>query len=213
MGYQYQFLSVIPLLSVGCIRVTHPCAGLIKIKQASFLIPLDLHVLGLPLAFILSQDQTLHYKKYCFVKSWLILKGIALKTLQKKSDKTIQLLNNLKEPRSIYSYKELSFLSRNSRLTVTLIERFRSNCGCKGKEDFRNLQIFEQLFFQSFFEDLSEQLLSHISASSIVRRKPRQPLSKNLRKLRQAFAFSSFAGAKIRTILGYFQMFLKEILQ
>ena len=29
-------------------------------------LPLDLHVLGLPLAFILSQDQTLHCKK-CFV--------------------------------------------------------------------------------------------------------------------------------------------------
>jgi hypothetical protein len=27
------------------------------------LLPLDLHVLGLPLAFILSQDQTLHCKK------------------------------------------------------------------------------------------------------------------------------------------------------
>ena len=27
---------------------------------ASYRIPLDLHVLGLPLAFILSQDQTLH---------------------------------------------------------------------------------------------------------------------------------------------------------
>jgi hypothetical protein len=26
-------------------------------------LPLDLHVLGLPLAFILSQDQTLHCKK------------------------------------------------------------------------------------------------------------------------------------------------------
>ena len=30
-------------------------------------LPLDLHVLGLPLAFILSQDQTLHCKK-SFVK-------------------------------------------------------------------------------------------------------------------------------------------------
>ena len=27
------------------------------------MLPLDLHVLGLPLAFILSQDQTLHCKK------------------------------------------------------------------------------------------------------------------------------------------------------
>ena len=36
-------------------------------------LPLDLHVLGLPLAFILSQDQTLHCKKFNFV---LALTGI-----------------------------------------------------------------------------------------------------------------------------------------
>ena len=29
-------------------------------QRSKLLIPLDLHVLGLPLAFILSQDQTLH---------------------------------------------------------------------------------------------------------------------------------------------------------
>src|SRR5690606_30951284 len=34
-------------------------------------LPLDLHVLGLPLAFILSQDQTLHCK--CLVRSGLFL--------------------------------------------------------------------------------------------------------------------------------------------
>ena len=39
-----------------------PCAGRQR-KQAS-LLPLDLHVLGLPLAFILSQDQTLHCKVF-----------------------------------------------------------------------------------------------------------------------------------------------------
>ena len=49
-----------PLFEVGYIRVTHPCAGRRQMKQASFPLPLDLHVLGLPLAFILSQDQTLH---------------------------------------------------------------------------------------------------------------------------------------------------------
>ncbi len=47
-----------PLYKVGCIRVTHPCAGR-HLVQAPML-PLDLHVLSLPLAFILSQDQTLH---------------------------------------------------------------------------------------------------------------------------------------------------------
>ena len=50
---------VIPQWRAGCIRVTHPCAGRRQIKQALSPMPLDLHVLGLSLAFILSQDQTL----------------------------------------------------------------------------------------------------------------------------------------------------------
>jgi hypothetical protein len=36
------------------------------------MLPLDLHVLSLPLAFILSQDQTLHCKRSLI--SWLIKK-------------------------------------------------------------------------------------------------------------------------------------------
>ena len=52
MGYYHQFPNAIPRLRVCSVRVTHPSAGV--------LLPLDLHVLGLPLAFILSQDQTLH---------------------------------------------------------------------------------------------------------------------------------------------------------
>ena len=38
------------------------------------MLPLDLHVLSLPLAFILSQDQTLHYKKYCLLNLGLFSK-------------------------------------------------------------------------------------------------------------------------------------------
>ena len=33
------------------------------------MLPLDLHVLSLPLAFILSQDQTLHSKFFMFISS------------------------------------------------------------------------------------------------------------------------------------------------
>ena len=47
-------------LRVGCIRVTHPCAT--RQHPLPGLLPFDLHVLSLPLAFILSQDQTLHCK-------------------------------------------------------------------------------------------------------------------------------------------------------
>jgi hypothetical protein len=44
-------------LEESCIRVTHPFAG--RQPEQALLLPHDLHVLGLPLAFILSQDQTL----------------------------------------------------------------------------------------------------------------------------------------------------------
>ena len=44
---------------------------------ATVTLPLDLHVLGLPLAFILSQDQTLHCKSLFFIFiSCLMLKEI-----------------------------------------------------------------------------------------------------------------------------------------
>ena len=46
------------LLRADCIRVTHPYDTLGQILLSN--LPFVLHVLGLPLAFILSQDQTLH---------------------------------------------------------------------------------------------------------------------------------------------------------
>jgi hypothetical protein len=61
-GINPNFFDAIPQLQVGCIRVTHPFASLHSVQAQN--IPLDLHVLGLPLAFILSQDQTLHSKKF-----------------------------------------------------------------------------------------------------------------------------------------------------
>ena len=48
----------VPQYKVGSVRVTHPCAG--RHQEQAPMLPLDLHVLSLPLAFILSQDQTLH---------------------------------------------------------------------------------------------------------------------------------------------------------
>lgn len=57
MGYYPRFLKAIPQLRVGSIRVTHPFAGRRHPRRDP--LPLDSHVLSLPLAFILSQDQTL----------------------------------------------------------------------------------------------------------------------------------------------------------
>ena len=58
MRYYSQFPRAIPRFRAGSVRVTHPCATKV------LLLPFDLHVLGLPLAFILSQDQTLHCKMF-----------------------------------------------------------------------------------------------------------------------------------------------------
>ena len=58
MGYYSTFPWGIPQIEADSIRVPHPCAGRRRVQALP--LPLDLHVLGLPLAFILSQDQTLH---------------------------------------------------------------------------------------------------------------------------------------------------------
>ena len=58
MRYYRPFPDAIPLIKAGCSRVPHPSAANPK-KQASSS-SLDLHVLGAPPAFVLSQDQTLN---------------------------------------------------------------------------------------------------------------------------------------------------------
>ena len=59
------FRRAIPQFGAGYLRVTHPFATMEARRQP----PSDLHVLGLPLAFILSQDQTLHRKYMCYRSS------------------------------------------------------------------------------------------------------------------------------------------------
>ena len=58
MRYYHPFPEAIPLSEAGCSRVTHPSATMLS-EQAP-ITPFDLHVLGVPPAFVLSQDQTLH---------------------------------------------------------------------------------------------------------------------------------------------------------
>ena len=53
MRYYPSFPMVIPLYKAGYLRVTHPFATTYRSKS------FHLHVLGMPPAFILSQDQTL----------------------------------------------------------------------------------------------------------------------------------------------------------
>ena len=62
----------------GCLRITHPFAS-ISVQQAG-LLSIDLHVLGTPPAFILSQDQTLHLISSSIVTACRCLSCINLLT-------------------------------------------------------------------------------------------------------------------------------------
>ena len=54
--YQPRFPAVVPVEGAGCPRVTQPFATRFPSEEG---VPFDLHVLGAPPAFILSQDRTL----------------------------------------------------------------------------------------------------------------------------------------------------------
>ena len=72
MRYYHPFPEAIPLSEAGCSRVTHPSATK-NAKQAKHS-PFDLHVLGVPPAFVLSQDQTLY--KVVYHKYFVLVKSI-----------------------------------------------------------------------------------------------------------------------------------------
>lgn len=64
--------AVLAKVSLGCpplegrfLRVPHPSAACQQLVLLLVLLPLDLHVLGVPPAFNLSHDQTLHFFKSC----------------------------------------------------------------------------------------------------------------------------------------------------
>ena len=63
MKHQPRFLGVIFHLKVDNLCVTHPFATTTFLVLLQEKLPFDLHVLGTPPAFTLSQDQTLHKKK------------------------------------------------------------------------------------------------------------------------------------------------------
>ena len=63
-----EFYAVLAKVSLGCpplkgkfLRVPHPSAARRQLVSLLASLPLDLHVLGVPPAFNLSQDQTLHF--------------------------------------------------------------------------------------------------------------------------------------------------------
>ena len=84
MRYYPAFQLAIPHLKVRYLRVTHPFATLLAPKGTfSF----DLHVLGTPPAFVLSQNQTLHLNLKNSIKTLQIL--FKNKTLEDKKSSQV----------------------------------------------------------------------------------------------------------------------------
>lgn len=96
--------------------------------KASSPIPSDLHVLGLPLAFILSQDQTLHCKMFCLSLTLLLIIESVFDELVSVNLHSLPLLNRV----SLYSFplsynapEGFSFRSLRYMIFYFLKELFR----------------------------------------------------------------------------------------
>jgi hypothetical protein len=91
---------VIPHFGAGHLRVTHPFATLTPRRIQG--IPFDLHVLGTPPAFILSQDQTLRKftLRVCPSKAY-VQAGLGPKALANLPI-TLQLLRSFPNGRGVY---------------------------------------------------------------------------------------------------------------
>ena len=121
------------------------------------MLPLDLHVLSLQLAFILSQDQTLHCKSifssvkmiFCSVQD-----AVNLLTLFKYLSflRTLLLWKQVLTVLFFYLY----YLYCLSIFQRTCCFRFKS--GCKGKGFIFNYQTFSEVFQFFFLLDFSGSL-------------------------------------------------------
>ena len=109
-------------------------------------LPLDLHVLGLPLAFILSQDQTLHCKN-CLLLPFDSSSCLRTRPRPDASD-TRYLIFPIR-----FNVLSLS-LSRNA-----LAVRFPVESGCKDTTFFQTAKFFFRFFFVIFHTPLCHSRL------------------------------------------------------
>ena len=140
MAHYPAFPPAVRPSGVGCIRVTHPSATLMPPKGH---LPFDLHVLGLPLAFILSQDQTLR---------------CSIVFLKLSSESRVPPQCSLGVPSLKVPIPDAASQRRRScaglRLSKNLLPAspslrplFRSESGCKSTTFFRTGKHFFHLFF------------------------------------------------------------------
>ena len=122
----------------------HTCYSPVRRSPAKYCyspLPLDLHVLSLSLAFILSQDQTLHGKSY----------------LQKFCSGRVMCFLNLDYRRFRFTLATFCSFQYLKELFFSIFispspdpPSLRSESGCKGKACFSFSKLFK-LFFSNFF--------------------------------------------------------------
>ena len=130
--------------------------------RASSPIPSDLHVLGLPLAFILSQDQTLHCKMFCLFTDPIINNRICKIIYSFYSIPSSLITSSpLRVSVTLHDYLSLirtySGLCRREpifkNLAVSMFLTFLLRCrsGCKDATFFNACQVLFSLIFRLFF--------------------------------------------------------------
>ena len=138
-----QYYGMLVHVSAGYLPVRgwlHTCYSPVRRSPPVYcytVLPLDLHVLSLSLAFILSQDQTLHGKSY----------------LQKFYSGRVMCFMNLDYRRfrfTLATFCSFQYL-KELFLSCFSLARFKSESGCKDKTFFVTFQIFFKVFFQTFF--------------------------------------------------------------
>ena len=114
------------------------------------MLPLDLHVLSLQLAFILSQDQTLHCKS-------IVSQHKADFCSVQDAVQFIDFINTLRLTHiNIYIRQVLTvlFFFLYYLYCLSIFQRtccFRFKSGCKGKRFYFNYQMFSEVFFAFLF--------------------------------------------------------------
>ena len=188
-------------MRAGYIRVTHPCAGRRQVLLPSM--PLDLHVLSLSLAFILSQDQTLRCSNCFFILSrseskYILFLYFRILTVLFSCTTSCFTCKSYKDrflflctPRTLSKNNTLSFFYPITE-PVT---------GCKDKNKF----LFEPNLFESFFWKEVFFLIKPICLKQIKKRTPPQ---KNLSSIFLQQALLSKAGAKVRNISFPYKYFM-----
>ena len=161
MRYYHPFPEAIPLSEAGCSRVTHPSATML-LKQAP-ITPFDLHVLGVPPAFVLSQDQTLHrvvspIRFYSDLKSGSLriarnycLRFIVLSDFSKYNT---ELISKLRIDQGFQFFLPFLF-SHCSVFKMQISSAFGSFYLVKRLVYYTTLSGFCQAFFQSFLKFFS----------------------------------------------------------